>query len=316
MRDPKADDLAYRRARLAQMEIDLPEGVDIANPRTLLHLAKQTCDLLLITPAMAKKWLEDNNPNNRKLSDRRIAEGVEAMYRGEWGQNGQTISFDVDGNLTDGQHRLAIIEAANMAAWCWVVRGVEREALFNSDTGVIRKLKDMFYILEKDSPEALAATVAWLWRWQNNRMVGSGNRKVPTIQQGIATYNENPNIEQSLAYGRKAGNALRTGRHPLAMLHYVLSDIDAEDTEYFYDRVADGQALLEGDPIHTLRRTITNLVAKGSSSRQPVSGEYVCALTIKAWNGYRMGRQDMQHLSWRRGGKNPEPFPDPIVDPM
>ena len=61
-----------------------------------------------VTPSMAETWLEKNN-NNRKLSSSVIKNYAEKMKKGHWNLTHQSIAFDKDGNLVDGQHRLSAV---------------------------------------------------------------------------------------------------------------------------------------------------------------------------------------------------------------
>lgn len=64
-----------------------------------------------VTPEMAQAWLA-GQANNRKPSDRTIAKYALAMKQSTWiADPRMPLSFDEDGRLADGQHRLfAVIE--------------------------------------------------------------------------------------------------------------------------------------------------------------------------------------------------------------
>ena len=62
-----------------------------------------------ITPEMAKTILTYRNKNNRKYRYNQLAKLSDAIEKGEWKVTHQCIAFDKDGNLIDGQHRLAAI---------------------------------------------------------------------------------------------------------------------------------------------------------------------------------------------------------------
>lgn len=60
-----------------------------------------------ITPKMAEQLLRRNRPGaNRKVSLATVIYYAHQMAQGEWPRTGQTIGFDENGVLTDGQHRL------------------------------------------------------------------------------------------------------------------------------------------------------------------------------------------------------------------
>ena len=65
-----------------------------------------------ITPKLAEKWMEANK-NNRPLRRSLVGRYAGAIRRGQWELNGESIKFDEDGVLFDGQHRLAAVVEAN-----------------------------------------------------------------------------------------------------------------------------------------------------------------------------------------------------------
>ncbi|HEV3340918.1 MAG TPA: hypothetical protein VG125_11195 [Pirellulales bacterium] len=59
-----------------------------------------------------------------------------------------------------------------------------------------------------------------------------------------------------------------------------------------------------GDPVYILRQ----LLIDNRMARRKLTHLEIFALTIKAWNHFRM-RQKISSLTWRPHGKTPEPFP-------
>ncbi len=67
--------------------------------------------IMLVTPQMAKEWL-DKNLSNRNISIMIVNRYANDMKAGKWAVSPHGIVFDPDGNLLDGQHRLcAVIES-------------------------------------------------------------------------------------------------------------------------------------------------------------------------------------------------------------
>ena len=56
-----------------------------------------------------KKNTKTSNTNNRPIRYPHLDKLSEAIEKGEWKVTNQGIAFDADGNLIDGQHRLAAI---------------------------------------------------------------------------------------------------------------------------------------------------------------------------------------------------------------
>lgn len=70
-----------------------------------------TSTVLIITPEMAKKYLQ-NMKTNRNISFARVNAYARDMERGAWQENGESIVFNKSGQLVNGQHRLAAIVKA------------------------------------------------------------------------------------------------------------------------------------------------------------------------------------------------------------
>jgi hypothetical protein len=68
--------------------------------------------VVMITPDMARKWLDKNMKRNRPVMSKTVHGYARTMKAGGWNLTHQGIAFDEHGELIDGQHRLhAIIEA-------------------------------------------------------------------------------------------------------------------------------------------------------------------------------------------------------------
>lgn len=81
--------------------------------------------LEVINPEQAKVYLQQNQCNYRKKDQKHISVLSRDMRNGRWKFNSDTIAFDVDGILTDGQHRLyAIVDSGARGLEFLVVRGM------------------------------------------------------------------------------------------------------------------------------------------------------------------------------------------------
>ena len=102
-----------------------------------------TCGVETITPTMARNYLE-NNTRNRKINNQTVKRYAVDMKSGNWKLNGETIVFDVDNVLKQGQHRLLACIKADTPFKTVVVRGVDNDTFDTIDTGHGRNMSDMF----------------------------------------------------------------------------------------------------------------------------------------------------------------------------
>jgi hypothetical protein len=99
-------------------------------------------EVMTVTPAMALRCLEKNKVANRNLSQSRINAMVSDMVNGHWILTHQGIAFDNDGNLLDGQHRLAACIQSEMPFKTLVTKGLSVEACVAVDNVRPRSITD------------------------------------------------------------------------------------------------------------------------------------------------------------------------------
>ncbi len=96
--------------------------------------------VMVVTPASAKEWLEHTNGKNRLLSKQYVSYLAQEMEAGNWRLTHQGIAFDSQGNLVDGQHRLAAIVKANKSVEMLVTTGLPDGRFPIIDRGVVRSV--------------------------------------------------------------------------------------------------------------------------------------------------------------------------------
>lgn len=75
------------------------------------NFEQHTRDGYVVTPALAKQWLEKNT-NNRNMNFAKVKKMAKDMREGHWDTTHQGIAIATDGTLVDGQHRLmAVVES-------------------------------------------------------------------------------------------------------------------------------------------------------------------------------------------------------------
>lgn len=101
--------------------------------------------LVYITPEIAKHYLSYNT-QNRKESGSSINFLTEQMNKGLFIENGESIVFDKNMKLTDGQHRLMAIIKSGNSYHIPVVKGVDVKSMATYDTGKNRSAADVLSI--------------------------------------------------------------------------------------------------------------------------------------------------------------------------
>lgn len=270
---------------------------------------EQDIRLVDITPDLAREWLSFNI-HNRNIRQRVVLAYAADMQDGNWRWNGETIKFAADGALLDGQHRLAAIAESGCTIPTLVVRGLKNDAQETVDGGAKRRFADVLKLRGEQTPIVLAAVLRNVVLWESSERF-TATRYSPTNAQMLQALEKYPWVRDIAA---PAENCARHCGLPSSIVGFgwwlfsetAPDDQTSRDVEFFFGRLADGQALAKGDPVYELRRAVEN----SRSVRGQRSQRYLAALMIKAWNAYRDGNK-IGLLSYRPGGEKPERFPEP-----
>lgn len=99
---------------------------------------KPTTTIEIITPEVAKAYLESNSQSQRSVRKGWVTSLAKMIEAGEFQLTHQGIAFDSNGILIDGQHRLLAIVEADSPVSIMVTRGVNPEVWSATDQGVVR----------------------------------------------------------------------------------------------------------------------------------------------------------------------------------
>jgi hypothetical protein len=103
---------------------------------------KATTSIEVVDSDRAFKYLEGNT-HNRPVSQATVEKYADIMRKGGWLLNGESIKFDWDGVLIDGQHRLFAVTEAEVEIALTIVRNLDPKAQETLDQGKPRRLNDI-----------------------------------------------------------------------------------------------------------------------------------------------------------------------------
>lgn len=115
--------------------------------------------LLEITPTIADEWLRKNCENNRPVGRARVRQYAADMRRQRWQLSDQCITFDLEGRLVNGQHRLHACVLAGQPFLSLVLHGLPDAAMLTLDGGKKRTTDDNATITGQGWPRGCGATV-------------------------------------------------------------------------------------------------------------------------------------------------------------
>jgi hypothetical protein len=112
---------------------------------------------VLVTPDMAKEWLEANVKNRRQMPDLWKSYARD-MTEGFWRTTHEGAAFDIEGNLIDAQHRLLAIVESGVSQWLLVTRNLSPEAIESINRGKVRTFAHILQIMGYKSNHRYGAT--------------------------------------------------------------------------------------------------------------------------------------------------------------
>ena len=262
---------------------------------------KEQVSVEVFSPTKAQKIIDENNIDNRKIRQQVVEKYARDMKAGGWLFNGNSIVFDADGKLIDGQHRLLACSKSGINLRAVVVRGVSDDSKYSIDTGAKRNFADVLHYLGYTDRNQLAAVVRFCWSYETGNILSG---IPPTHQELLSFLEENPDLPVSQ---RKMGTIkLPYGciKTVVSAIHYYSRKGMPGEATAFASTLRDFNGLAPGDPIH---RLITWLQWNDAGSRTspPI---VVQGVVIKAWNAHIEGRT-ISNLKFSPRGIKAEPFP-------
>lgn len=279
-------------------------------------------EFMLVNSKTAEEWLaknltrESGSYQNRKLKENTLARYYAKMMRGEWNErNGETIKFDSDGNLIDGQHRLTAQVRAGLDLWWLVSFNCSREAFVTIDEGAIRRTRDVMSMIGEHNENVLASAVTLHLKYDAG--VISDARGVSNLEALNALTDE---TEQAWRESVTCASSLKAPKGFLApslsawMNYEIKARHGKEIADAFITAVVRGDGAVS-QPVCELRRKLVENIA----STRRANRLCVAAWLVKTWNAHyqkqRIGKGGLRfrhHATRDATGKaicSPETFP-------
>lgn len=244
---------------------------------------------LTITPDRAQEILESSNSMNRPLNMKHVRYLATEMRNGRWKNNGDTICFDKNHILLDGQHRLKALILAEVTLKFLVVQDLATETFATKDCGRSRGPADTLAIRGEKNYTTLASAVVWLDKYEYGRMTDTQTRYSPARVVDLVQY-YGDELKESIVFTTNLKINRMMAPALVAALHVVFKMINSDQADEFFQRLFTGHGLDQGSPILALRE---KLIADRVSRKVKMHKYFIAALTIKAWNLFRQGRKSV-----------------------
>lgn len=243
--------------------------------------------VVTITPELAKNWLEKNKKNFRRLDKKRSAKYQMEMKLGRWQLNGETVKFDCEGNLIDGQHRLDAIVNSGVTVKSFVAHDVDA-CPSSLDRGRPRTIAQFLTSLGFKNATAIAAVARTcvahekgLWHFPSWSSDSFADSEV---------------IEFALKHDDSLQDAVLQASRFKLIPRSVLASIlflgsgkkrcsQNEISNWFIESLSSGVDLSENDPVLLLR----NRMVSGKERTAKLSSYMTRMLATVAWNKTVLG---------------------------
>lgn len=259
---------------------------------------------------------------NRPVSEQKQWEYAIALDQGRWALNGESIKFDDQGRLFDGQHRCLAVILAEKTMVTYVVRGIDDPNAFATvDTGKGRTTSDVFAIAGWQNNKTASGAAMLIMAYRDHRIaLGGLTGRRMMVDTALAdkmkrrpitsaytreeivnfgeTVKEELNAAVRFASGSKATRL--TSASNIAALYFLFRDKSRSDADKFFTDLGEGVGLMKSDPVYMLREKL--IASKGDKAK--LTKWAILALTIKAWN-QRRGAEVTKTLRIVEGEKFP-----------
>lgn len=244
-----------------------------------------------ITPSMAKEMLK-HNTHNRPYSDATVRKYTQLMRDGKWGLSPDSIGFDVEGKLMNGQHRLSAVINSGTTQTFFVVHEMPLTSYQITDEGRKRRASDIVAIeTNVKHYNVVASSVRLYMGLAAGRGVNTGNKDItPTNADILETYLKHEHIfNSSIDLANRCYNKLNfLGKKEVGGIfsylviekQYEIAVVKEFFIELFFSTT--------NDPTITLLR---DRLIKSKIGKATLKYSIKLSLIAKTWNAYIANRR-------------------------
>jgi hypothetical protein len=276
--------------------------------KQIMDAEKAEVTISVITPADAAAFLNANTENYRVMRENKVRKYAEDMKSGDWSLSNDAITFNGNGRLMNGQHRLRACVHANVPFPAIILRQAPSLAEVSMDTGMKRTLGDHLRARGVSNANNVASLVRLVYLFDTGAISTGGGTHYPSTVQAVEAYEADPDgMLEAAQQGARIRNA--SGIRPAAasLAFYVTARHDenaAQDAYAFASQFIEGTNLELGSGVLALQKWVRSALSK----QHKPNTIYQAAIVLKSINSYRSG-EPISVLAWKRGGATAEPFP-------
>lgn len=291
-RTRKSSTNTYPNIKDAEALIELLENYDKSQ-----GIIADTFD---ITPEVSEVLLSTRNTRNRPISKAQVKDLKQKMEDGSYRVNGESMIFDSDGILTNGQHTLTASVESGKSFQKVVVLGLHPDTFSSLDGGKTRKLEDVLAVNGEDHARELSVALRLVHILTNSKKVRNMGKW--HHDRALTELKTHPNLKDSVTFilemETPASYLLSPGY--AAGLHYLMTEACKTDEEritveqFWKDLIEDENVASDSYAKKLQKRLIAH---KQRLDGQTLTRDQLVEIVIKAWCNYRDGKKTTKKLS-------------------
>lgn len=242
-----------------------------------------------VTPDMAGKFKQHNN-RNRPYKHAAITKYSKDMRAGTFIHIGDTIRFDVNGNIIDGQNRIESVLNTGVTIEQNIETGLPVVAFDKIDQGVKRSLGDIFFGMGIRYHQTVATGIVLyhgLLDMPSNRMVEYMDKNVKLV----------PLMEDCALLAKKYKKALEgnVSEYMYMAILYMARRKYGDKAIEFFDKLSNGNFVVTSQT--DVLSLLWNKVYKSSPGATKMDRNFRVAYIVKAFNIW-MAKKKISVLKW------------------
>jgi hypothetical protein len=266
-----------------------------------------------VTPETAKAWL-DRNKMNRNESVTEVARYAGEMSSGTWFDTGDTVKWDTDEVLADGQHRLEAIVRTGIAQNLWVARGLDPQARIAIDDGRSRKFSDDLQMNMVASSTRIESLVRKIMMWNSYQSIyaSGGVGRIPRTALSETWTQEKNRITTAMEISSEHNN-VPCSRPVGDFIAYLLCRIAPERMVHKYLQVLTIGSQDDADTaLVVLRDRLTREKYEAKAMGRTANTALSVWLMLRGWNAWVTGERLANYNLPKGGLRKGTPFPLPV----
>ena len=267
-------------------------------------------NLVYITPYLALEYLKCNK-KNRKADKRNIHHLASQMTNGLFIENGESIVFDTNNELKDGQHRLLAIVRSGLSFFIPVVRGVRPASMATYDTGKNRTSSDILYLNGYKYPSAISSLIKAIYKFKitgskHGRFAANNRYETLTNQQVLEYCDKNYEWLKDLAKNIITINGKATvtvlNNQTLGLVLYMIGGENPSEEAYQFVKHLAGVVRTE----ETATSYLYAKLHKSKVNKEPLNTYWILGMILKAWNYFSEGNPPVKYFKFNVSQDLPE----------